>query len=76
MVLRLSLDKLNNEFVMNEIRYKKIKETPSFSPEVLNLLPPDSIYPLITKCTLFSYFKIKKVVCYIFSIRWLQIKVE
>lgn len=60
MVLCLSLDKLNNKFVMNEIRYKKIKEIFLFFLEVLNLLFFDFIYLLIIKCIFFFYFKIKK----------------
>lgn len=67
MVLCLSLDKLNNEFVMNEIRYKKIKEIFLFFSEVLNLLFFDFIYLLIIKCIFFFYFKIKKW-CVIFLV--------
>lgn len=67
MVLCLSLDKLNNEFVMNEIRYKKIKEIFLFFLEVLNLLFFDFIYLLIIKCIFFFYFKIKKW-CVIFLV--------
>lgn len=67
MVLCLSLDKLNNKFVMNEIRYKKIKEIFLFFLEVLNLLFFDFIYLLIIKCIFFFYFKIKKW-CVIFLV--------
>lgn len=76
MVLRLSLDKLNNEFVMNEIRYKKNKGNTFIFSRSIKLVTPWFHLPVNHKMYTFFLFQDKKVVCYIFSIRWLQIKVQ